>query len=92
MKARATLFAALAFALASTASQAPAQEAAGLSEEDVAAIHELFQRFDDTANTGDAEDWMTLLADDVQRRTPRGRLSPKKGTRRFSLRQVSRRW
>lgn len=52
-------------ALTSTACQPPAQLAAGLSEEDVAAIRDLFQRFDDTANTGDAAGWMTLLTDDV---------------------------
>lgn len=51
--------------VASTACQPPAQEAGLLSEEDVTAIQDLFQRFDDTANTGDAENWMTLLADDV---------------------------
>lgn len=39
--------------------------AAGLSEKDVAAIRDLFQRFDDTANAGDAQGWMTLLSDDV---------------------------
>ncbi|UCG88223.1 MAG: SgcJ/EcaC family oxidoreductase [Gemmatimonadota bacterium] len=65
MSARTALLAVLALALASVACQPPAQETAGLSEEDVVAIQDLFQRFDDTTNTGDAENWMTLLADDV---------------------------
>ena len=65
MSTRSVLLAALALALASTPCQLPAQEAAGLSEEDVAAIHELFQRYDDAINAGDAESWMTLLTDDV---------------------------
>ena len=38
MKARVTLSAVLALALASTACQPPTQEAAGLSDEDVAAL------------------------------------------------------
>jgi ketosteroid isomerase-like protein len=53
MMARTTLFAALALALASTACQPPAQEAAGLSEEDVAAIRNAMQAHVDLVLAGD---------------------------------------
>jgi hypothetical protein len=65
MSTRSVLLAALALALASAACQPPAQEAGPLSEADVAAIHESFQRYDEAVTAGDAESWMTLLTDDV---------------------------
>jgi len=65
MTVRSILLGVFALVLVGTACQPPAQEAAGLSEEDVAAIQDLFQRYDDAINAGDAENWMTLLADDV---------------------------
>jgi uncharacterized protein (TIGR02246 family) len=53
MKARTTLLAGLAFALASTACQPPAQEPAGLSEEDVAAIRNEMQTHVELVLAGD---------------------------------------
>ena len=35
------------------------------TEADVQAIHELFQRYDETTNAGDEEGWMALLTDDI---------------------------
>ncbi len=59
MSARSMLLAAFAFVVASTACQPPAQEAAGLSEEDVAAIRDASQAF---VRANLASDWTAGLA------------------------------
>jgi uncharacterized protein (TIGR02246 family) len=59
MKARTTLLAVLVLALASTARQAPAQEAGPLSEEDVAAIKSIGPAVDQAALAGD---WGAVVA------------------------------
>jgi ketosteroid isomerase-like protein len=59
MKARTLLLAVLALAFASTACQPPAQEAPGLSEEDVAAIRTVMEA---GAEAEEAGDWAALVA------------------------------
>ena len=70
MKARATLFAAL--ALVSTACQVPAQEAAGLSDEDVAAIRSLGAALDEAALASDWGALAALLTEDAVFMPPNG--------------------
>jgi uncharacterized protein (TIGR02246 family) len=65
MKARITLFAVLALALASTACQQPAQEAAGLSEEDVSAIRGVVDALREADLAGDWEAVVALYAEDA---------------------------
>ncbi len=61
----------LAFILLPCCAPAPEQQAEPVGEEaptteaDVEAIHGVLQRFDDTTNAGDAENWLTLITDDV---------------------------
>jgi ketosteroid isomerase-like protein len=59
MSARTTLLAVLVLAVASTACQPPAQEAAGLSDEDVAAIRQLHDGLFEAVVAGD---WSVLAA------------------------------
>jgi len=59
MNARSALFVTLAFAIASTACQAPAPQASGLSDEDVAAITQMHDRLFEAVVEGD---WSVLNA------------------------------
>jgi uncharacterized protein (TIGR02246 family) len=72
MNARTTLFTvpALVFALASTACQAPAQEAGPLSEEDAAAIQALVDEWTVAFNAGDVAGLVALYTDDAVRMPP----------------------
>ena len=63
MSTRSVLLAALALALASTPCQLPAQEAAGLSEEDVAAIRAVFEENEQAALAG--ESFLSLFTEDA---------------------------
>lgn len=64
MKTRATLLAVLALALVSTACQPPAQEVAGLPEEDRAALEGIMQEYARSALAGDMDAWAGLWAED----------------------------
>ena len=70
MKARTTLFVVLVLALASTACQPPTQEAAGLSEEDVAAIRSLIDSYEQAVIAGDYQAAAAVWAEDVIRMPP----------------------
>ncbi len=65
MKARTTLLAVLTLALASTACQPPAQEAAGLSEEDVGAIESTVASYVQSALASDFAEWVALHTEDA---------------------------
>jgi uncharacterized protein (TIGR02246 family) len=65
MKARTIPLALLALALASTACQPPAQEAAGLSEEDVATIEDVLQEWGNAVLAWDWEAWAELYEEDA---------------------------
>jgi ketosteroid isomerase-like protein len=65
MSARNVLIAGLALALASTACQPPAQDAAGLSEEDVAAIESTVASFVRSLLANDLAEWAALHTEDA---------------------------
>ncbi len=72
MRVRTTLTAVLALALASTACQPPAQEAAGLSDEDVAAIGSFFEVHTQYALASDWDADAALYTEDAVRLPPNG--------------------
>ena len=72
MNVRSALLVALTFVFASTACQPPAQEAAGLSEEDVAAIRSLGEALDEAALASDWGALAALLTEDAVFMPPNG--------------------
>ena len=70
MKSSLTLLSALAFAIASTACQPRAQEAARSSEEDAAAIQALVDEWTVAFNAGDVAGLVALYTDDAVRMPP----------------------
>ena len=70
MKARMTLLAALAFAFVGTGCQPPAQEAAGLSDADVAALEAIMDEWARSALAGDMDAWASLWAEDGVKMNP----------------------
>jgi len=70
MSTRSVLLAALALALASTACQPAAQEAVGLSEEDVAALEGVMQEYARSALAGDMDAWGGLWVEDGVKMDP----------------------
>ncbi len=65
MSTRSALLAALALALASTSCQPAAQEAAGLSEADVAAIRAVFEENEQAGLAGDWESFLSHFTEDA---------------------------
>ena len=65
MSTRSVLLAALVLALAGTACQPPAQEAAGLSEEDVAARRAVFDENEQAGLAGDWESFFSHFTEDA---------------------------
>ena len=70
MSARSILLAAFALVVTSTACQPPAQEAAGLSEEDVGAIESTVASYVQSALASDFAEWAALHTEDAVRLPP----------------------
>lgn len=70
MKARISPLAVLALALSSVACQPPAQEAAGLSEEDVAALTAIMDEWARSSLAGDVDAWASLWVEDGVKMNP----------------------
>ncbi len=70
MSVRSISLALLALALASTACQPPAQEAAGLSNEDVAAIRGISDTYAQLSLAGDVADQAAMFTEDAVRMPP----------------------
>ncbi|UCC85246.1 MAG: DUF4440 domain-containing protein [Gemmatimonadota bacterium] len=94
MSVRFILLSVFALGLASTACQPPAQEAAGLSEEDVAAIESTVASFVQTALANDFAEWPALHTEDALCLPPnqpavKGRAAIQRWGEAFSLTELT---